>query len=271
MKPQVLISLHDVTPYHLQRIRNAEALFERFQVSQVAYLLVPQFHGAHTAHRHADFVSFCRQPRPFAVDWLLHGYYHLERQGAADLSLESPLAESLEGDGHAPVTPVGAESKSAWSESFQRRFMTGGEGEFLALEQAEARRRIEAGKAIFQQCLGFAPEGFIAPAWLHAPGLFGWLRDWGFDYTEDHAAIHLLNKQNRLPSPVVTWTTRTWLRRKGSLWVCPALEVKARKAPLLRLALHPHDFDFPETVASISAVLARVLDRREAIGWKQAG
>lgn len=269
MKPQVMISLHDVAPNHLRRLRQAEALFERFEVERVAYLLVPQFHGAHTAHRDADFVGFCRARRSFAVDWLLHGYYHLERPGAPDLSQETSPS------GQSEVNPQGTSAetvpKAGWSEAFQRRFLTGGEGEFLALDEGEARRRIFAGKAVFEQCLGFAPEGFIAPAWLHAPGLFSWLRDWGFAYTEDHGHVHLLQDQKRLPSPVVTWATRTWLRRKGSLWVCPALEIQSRRAPLLRLALHPHDFDFPETVASISTVLGRVLRRRRAIGWREAG
>ena len=42
---KLLVSLHDVAPFHLERIRKAEALFARLGVPKVQYLFVPDFHG----------------------------------------------------------------------------------------------------------------------------------------------------------------------------------------------------------------------------------
>jgi uncharacterized protein len=244
MKPQVLISLHDITPFHLNRIKRAEALFARLGIAQVAYLLIPEYHGQHRSDADENFIAFCRQPHAFEVDWLLHGYYHLETPST------SP------------------NPKYSIKDALLRRYMTAGEGEFLALNRDQVEKRIHEGQAVFQACLGYPAKGFIAPAWLHSPDLFAWLKQLGFAYTENHQAVHLLETNRVSISPVVTWATRTWLRRKGSLVVCPRLERLHRNAPLLRVALHPFDFDFPETVASIEAVLNRVLARREVVSWK---
>jgi len=242
MTGRVLISLHDVTPFHLERVKRAEELFLQMGIGQVAYLLVPEFHHGHACDQSPAFHDFCRRTAPFAIDWMLHGFYHLEE--------DNPSRDST------------------WSEGLKRKWMTAGEGEFLAIAQKEASARIERGKAVFRRCLGEDPLAFIPPAWLHGEGLFGWLKAWGFLYTENHAAIHLLAQNRRFESPVVTWATRTWMRRKGSLWVCPALERMTRRSDLLRIALHPYDFDFPETRRNIEKVLKRALRRRQVIGWK---
>lgn len=70
-------SLHDVTPFHRERIERAEACFKRWGVKKATYLLIPNYHGRYLAAS-AEFVSWCRRERPFTVDWFLHGYYHLQ-------------------------------------------------------------------------------------------------------------------------------------------------------------------------------------------------
>ena len=62
---------------------------------------------------------------------------------------------------------------------------------------------------------------------------------------------------------MITWATRTPLRKYGSLVVCPLLARLFASAPRLRVATHPFDFDHPATVRSIRGVLARLLAARE--------
>jgi predicted deacetylase len=245
--PKVLVSLHDVAPFHLERIRKAEALFAKLGVPKVQYLFVPDFHGKSPVDASPGFVAWCRGPHPFEISWWLHGYYHLDRADEAALS-------ALSG-----------------ADRLKRRFLTAGEGEFLALEAGEQRRRLEAGLARFGECFpGERPRGFVAPAWLFRPErLFPPLRALGMPFTEDHRFVYRLADETgrevtqALRSPVVTWATRTLLYKYGSLAMCPLRAWWYRREPVLRIALHPHDFDHPETVASIEGVLRRALKSRE--------
>lgn len=235
--PRVVVSLHDATPFHLERMRRAEAVFRDLGVSKIAYLFVPEYHGGYPAAGDAAFGAWCREARPFRVDWQLHGYHHLEapapgpRGGAADF--------------------------------LKRRLLTAGEGEFLALGPEEQRRKLEAGRAAFRACLDADPIGFVAPAWLFNPALPGLLREMGFRHTEDQRRMYRVDTGARLDSPVITWATRTLLRKYGSLVVCPLLLRAWSRVPVLRVAMHPFDFDHPETVASIRSVLGKALRERE--------
>jgi uncharacterized protein len=239
---KLLVSLHDATPFHLERMRKAEAVFRELGLAKITYLFVPEYHGGYLAAGDAAFTAFCRQARPFAVDWHLHGLQHLETDETAGAIAAGGLAAAL-----------------------KRKFMTAGEGEFLALDAAAQRRKLAAGKAAFHACLGVDPLGFVAPAWLFNAALPGLLREMGFRYTEDHRRLYRVDSGADMASPVITWATRTWLRKYGSLLVCPALARLWSRTPVLRVAMHPFDFDHPETVTNIKSVLRHVLAGREQV------
>jgi predicted deacetylase len=235
---EVLLSLHDVTPAHRERIERAEALFRELGVRKATYLLVPAFHGAEPCDHDESWIAWCRAPRPFQVDWLLHGYSHRETL--------SPDAGS--GD---------------LSERLKRRYMTAGEGEFLALSAEAAGERIARGAEVFRRTLGTEPRGFVAPAWLFNPALGPALARQGIRFHEDHGGILPTDGSPPIPAPVVTWATRTPLRKWTSILGTPALLALWRRRPLVRLAVHPHDFDHDATVASIRRVWRAALAGRE--------
>jgi predicted deacetylase len=236
---KLVVSLHDATPFHLERMRNAEAVFRRLGISKITYLLVPEYHGGYPSAGNAEFAAFCRGSRPFAIDWHLHGYHHLESS--------SEIAAGSGGDG------------------WKRKLMTAGEGEFLALDAGTQRKKLEAGRRVFRDCLGSDPEGFVAPAWLFNASLRPLLKELGFRYTEDHRRMYRVDTGASLESPVITWATRTFLRKYGSLVVCPALARLWSVAPVLRIAMHPFDFDHPVTVWNIESVLRRAMAGREQV------
>lgn len=229
--PELLASLHDVAPVHLERLRRAEAVLHELGVTRATCLLVPDFHGRGPADRDEAFVAWCRGPHPFSVRWALHGYTHRDDLGGAR-------------------TPV---------ERWKARHLTGGEGEFLSRNAAELAGRLERGRAVFRGVLGAEPAGFVAPAWLHTGALPPLLRRAGFTWMEDRGAVLGLASGRRVPAPVITWATRTPLRRATSAWGTPLLLRLHRARPLLRLAVHPFDFDHPRTVASIRRVWRRAL------------
>lgn len=241
----LLISLHDVTPFHLGRIRLAEDLFRDLELAKVAYLYVPEYHGGYPSAADPAFAEWCRRDRPFRVQWHLHGWHHLE----------TPGPRAVEAGAAAPPPVRGA--------ALKRKFLTAGEGEFLALPAAEQKRRLEAGLASFRACLGSDPEAFVAPAWLFNDRLPGLLSESGIRHTEDHRRLYRTDTGESLPSPVITWATRTLARRYGSLIVCPLLARLFGGAPYLRVAMHPFDFDHPATVRSIRAVLEFLKPGRE--------
>ncbi len=237
---KLIVSLHDATPFHLDRIRKAEALFLELGLAKITYLYVPEYHGGYPGAGDAGFSAFCRKPRPFAVDWHLHGFHHLET----------------------PTDMAGGGSGSAF-DGWKRKFMTAGEGEFLALDAVAQRRKLSAGRDSFRACLGTDPIGFVAPAWLFNAELPPVLKEMGFRFTEDHRRLYRLDTGASLASPVITWATRTRARKYGSLIICPALARLWSHAPVLRVAMHPFDFDHPVTVANIKSVLRRVMAGRE--------
>lgn len=235
----VMVALHDVTPFHLPRLRRAEALFSELGVERATYLLIPDYHRIAPAIDDHEFLSWCRAPRRHAVEWLLHGYFHLQ-----DLVDDSRIG------------PV---------DRMRMKLFTGGEGEFLPLSPVDQRGRIVRGMEMFEFCLGRRPSGFIAPAFLYRPDLLPLLADCGLNYTEDHRQIVQLDPPRRQRSPVLTWATRTFARKYGSIVAAPVLLKRWANERILRVAVHPYDFDHSETIASIRSVLTRVLDERRQI------
>ena len=235
-----LLSLHDVTPRHFEQLQRAEILFREMGVTHVTHLLVPRYHGHWNVEGDLAFQEWCHQPRPFTVDWCLHGFYHQEGRKAGGFSL---------------------------SNSLKRRFLTAGEAEFLALPAPDAQRLVVRGERAFCSCLGFAPEGFVAPAWLFTNSLIPVLREQGFLWSEDRRGIHDLRTSRVIPAPVITWSARSWLRRIGSVHVARALARQWRDTPILRVAVHPLDFDHPELVSSLRDVISDGLRTRCAYGY----
>ncbi len=239
------ISLHDVAPVHLKRIARAEELLQKWGADQITYLMVPQFHGEIDSATDENFLQFCRAPRPFKVEWSLHGWQHLEGR----VKEPGPLRER-----------------------FARRWMTGGEGEFLALNKREATPLLKKGVESFRTIFSVSPSHFVPPAWLWHPELPSALAEMQFRSFETHRGIATLSSEGEkswIEAPVISWATRTFTRRNGALMVTPLQACLWRKRPLLRLALHPHDFDWPQTIRSIERLLQKELMHRKTVTISQ--
>ena len=228
---RVLVTLHDVTPRHETAIDRMLALLARLAVPPVPLLVVPDFHGQWPLDRHPGFADRLRAWREAGHELVLHGYWHRE--------LPSDSVRGGFGDG------------------LRRGLLTGGEGEFLALDSSATGARLDEGLAMWERAgLGAPPAGFIPPAWLHNDALDAQLWNRGFQWTEDHAGLRYRDGAV-LPNPVISWASRDRIRRLGSRVVCPTLEFTWRAKPVVRIALHPHDLDWPALEASLVSVLRR--------------
>jgi predicted deacetylase len=236
---QLLVSLHDVTPFHLSRLLRVEAFFQEIGVRKATYLFVPNYHGSYDSAADSDFVAWCRSHRHFAVQWQLHGDRHLE------------------------ALPHARDHVRPWTARCKRRLLTAGEGEFLALDANAQRSKLISGRAAFRHCLHDEPRGFVAPAWLFNEHLPPLLKELGFQRTEDHRRIYSLDKDRSLWSPVITWATRTTVLKYGSIAVASMLSRLWSVAAVLRVAIHPFDFDHTQTVASIRKVLEHAMRVRQ--------
>jgi predicted deacetylase len=241
---KLLLSVHDVTPFHLARLVRAEQFLTSLGVTRATFLLVPDFHGRWAVHEHEGFLTWCRGTHPLEIEWVLHGHFHSEA-----------------------IEPAGGPRPRGVRPWFDATFMTDGEGEFQRLRGAALRARLQRGVQAFERCVATRPRGFVAPAWLFNEDLEPALKDLGFEFTEDHGSVYDVQAGRRRRCPVITWATRTRLREYGARVVCPVQARLWTALPAIRIALHPMDFDHPGTVVSIERVLRHARRRREITSY----
>lgn len=236
-RKRLIASIHDVHPGSLDAVERLAAQLERHLGGpRFAMLVVPEYWGRHAVRGNAPFAAKLRGWADRGVEMFVHGWFHQDRaqhRGAA---------------------------------AFMARHMTDSEGEFLGLDQAEAARRMAAGKAVVEDAIGRPAAGFIAPAWLYGAGAIAALAESGFALAEDHLRVwHPATGVAVARGPVVTWASRSAARTASSLLAAGL--ARALLAPLttVRVAVHPGDVTKPSIVASIDKTLA-ALSRKRVVG-----
>jgi predicted deacetylase len=219
------VALHDVEPATFSRcVEIRDWLFER-GVRRVTLLVIPA----------ADLHSFARRS-PELRDWVArwvdagdcvaqHGMRHLRTRRAG-------LARSA----------------LAWLQG-------GPAAEFVGLDDAATRKRVEAGHAILAEA-GFAPRGFVAPAYAYTPPLRRELEE-RFDWYADLGRVFVRGAPPRV-APAFCLGTSGVIRRPLSPLAARASALASRD--LMRIDIHPADFDHPGHVRALGAVIQRTRD-----------
>jgi uncharacterized protein len=221
-----LVSIHDVTPALERDVRALwDLCHERGLVP--ALFVVPNWHGQWPVEEYPRFAAWLRAKARDGAEIFLHGERHDER------GLRRGLGDTMRALG-----------------------VTDREGEFLALNEAQASARIHRGLRSLER-VGLAPIGFVAPAWLAREDTYRAAHRAGLRITEDVNSIHLHGRATRLPSPVVRWSARSDVRAHMSAAVAEARWLVQGRSWLTRLALHPGDVRHPATAASVTANLDR--------------
>ncbi|WP_157267749.1 DUF2334 domain-containing protein [Azohydromonas aeria] len=221
--------VHDVAPATWERcaalLEAATALAPSLPAT---LLVVPRWHGAPSTF---SFEAAMDAALARGHELALHGWSHLD-----------------------PLPARGALQR------LRRRFYTAGEGEFAALPQADAARRLALGRRWFAR-RGWPLHGFVPPAWLLGADSARALAAAGFDYSCTLDRFVGLRGQPPLRAWSLAFSTRAaWRRGLSRLWV-PMLARRLRNAPLLRFELHPDDVVHPGVRDCWLELLARALEQ----------
>lgn len=225
------VVLHDVAPPTWDACRRLLAQLATIGEFPVTLLVVPSFHGA---PRNPAFERWLQMRASAGDEVVLHGYTHRD---------ESP--------------------RRGWADRWLRSVYTRGEGEFFALSQAEAAKRIEAGLRWLKH-LRLEPTGFVAPAWLLGGPAWAALRRFDFSYTCTLRRIHLLPGEQALVCQSQVYSTSTrWRQHLSVLWN-GTLALWQRRQPNIRIELHPGDADAVPVRRSWQRLLKRQAQSRDA-------
>ena len=123
----------------------------------------------------------------------------------------------------------------------------GPEAEFARMDADATHSSIEAGRRMLTLA-GVEPRGFVAPAYAYTPALRRELAI-GFDWWA--TLLRLVGRERASVAPALSL-------RRSSIGVRAGALASSR---LLRLDLHPADFDRPRHVLALESVLARATRR----------
>ncbi|MEI6278704.1 MAG: polysaccharide deacetylase family protein [Verrucomicrobiae bacterium] len=237
----LVVSVHDVSPLTWRRTREILGDLEAVGIARVSLLVIPDHHRRGLISGDSEFAEWLRIECAKGREAVLHGYCHLRENRGND---------------------------GLWKRLVTRSY-TAGEGEFFDLEKPAALDLLHRGRAAFASC-GVSCTGFIAPAWLLGAAAEEAVREAGFEYTTRIATVSdfLAGRVHRARSQV--WSVRSPWRRACSLAWNAVLFRATSESPLVRIGIHPPDWDHARIRRQILEFAGKALAVREAMtyeGW----
>lgn len=214
MERSLVVSIHDVSTLTRKRVVGMLEDLKAVGVPLTSLLVIPDHHHKGRIDEDREFAEWLGEVTGQEHEAVLHGFYHLR-----------PMKED-EGLATKMIT----------------RSYTEGEGEFYDLSHEEASLLIVRGKQAFAAC-GITPTGFIAPAWLLGKEAERAVRNAGFDYTTRIGEVIDCKNDGSFHARSMVYSVRASWRRGVSLLWNEFLAQQLRSAPLLRIGLHPPDWD----------------------------
>lgn len=228
------VAIHDVEPRSFARTQEIRAWLTQRGIERVTLLVIP------ASDRHPIGAR-----APGLIDWLQH------RIANGDAIAQHGLVHR-------------ATFRAPWPRSVLAGFQGGRAAEFPGLDLEATRHRVEMGLRLLRDA-ELEPAGFVAPGYAYTRALravlsgpsYAWVADLGGVDTRCRGRIH---------ARALCLGTSTPLKRAAS----PAL-VRAGahgRGELMRLDVHPADFDLPRHVTAIERVLARA-EGRQAVTYDE--
>jgi predicted deacetylase len=113
------------------------------------------------------------------------------------------------------------------------------------------------------------PTGFIAPAWLLGNDAERAVRALDFQYTTRIATVRDFKSGDIHSARSLVWSVRAPWRRVCSLAWNKLLALSLRNAPLLRVGIHPPDWDHAAIRNQILSLTSTALAGRRAMTYQQ--
>lgn len=243
----LVVSIHDVSPRTQQVV---EAMLQDLKlqgVKRCSLLVIPNHHGLGWLEAFPEFVKWLHQKFQEGHEIVLHGLYHLRPQRQRESLLERWITKCY----------------------------TAGEGEFFDLSYEEAFQKLSQGRTELEK-IGVSKEacvGFIAPAWLLSKAAEKAVRDLGFWYTTRLGGVVKMSREAPVyySSQSMVYSTRTRWRRVVSLcWNELLFQVLTQKqASLLRMGLHPPDWEHAQVRCHALSSIRRALSNRMATTYRE--
>jgi predicted deacetylase len=236
----LVVSLHDVSP---QTRPDCEFILQELAhrgVSRCSLLVIPDHHHRGHMSDDSEFVEWLQEKAKAGHEIVIHGYFH-QRAARVDESTR---------------------------DKFTTRFYTAGEGEFYDMDRPTAAALVSKARDEFQQ-LGFAPSGFIAPAWLLSSEAQEALRELHIIYTTRLGSVLDLETGALHHSQSLVWSVRSGWRRRTSLIWNSLLFRRLVSSSLLRISIHPVDLHHAKVWQQIGELVTRALAGREPLTYHE--
>jgi len=222
MRRQLAVALHDVEPRTFARCKEIRSWLEERDVQRVTLLVIPA----------ADLHPIGSRA-PALASWLRG------RVAWGDTVAQHGLAHAASRPAH-------------WPRNLLASWQGAGAAEFPGLDAQDTARRVQTGRRLLAE-IGLDPRGFVAPGYAYTQALRRELRS-SFQWFAELRCVQF-GQRPRLRSPALCLGASTSLKRRLS----PAYVRFAANRDvneLMRLDVHPADFDLRGHVATIEAVLA---------------
>ena len=236
----LVLSIHDVSPSTRMRTQEILGDLRRIGIITTSLLVIPNHHHQGLISEDPGFASWIREKVAEGHEPVLHGFYHLREKQNSDGTWKKLITQSY----------------------------TAGEGEFFDLSRNGANKLLHAGQDAFSAC-GLTAKGFIAPAWLLGTEAEEAVIAAGFKYTTRIATVSDFTNDRVYGARSLVWSVRAHWRRICSLAWNRGLFLALRNAPLLRIGIHPPDWDYPAIRSQILGLAGAALARRQAITYQQ--
>ncbi|GAA3241406.1 polysaccharide deacetylase family protein [Actinocorallia longicatena] len=210
----LVVSVHDVAPATLPETAAWLGDLDALGVPATLLVIPSAFAGGPSLADDPGTAAAIRRARDRGHEASLHGFTH-----------------------------VGVPGGPPWRQRVNQ-IMARGAGEFCALGEDEARRRLEAGLAVLTAA-GLPVTGFTPPGWLASPGTRAALDGLGFTYWTSQAAVHDLGGGRALRMPALSHRPGGRGERTGARLMVQASRLFARTRRPFRIALHPADLGRP--------------------------
>lgn len=228
----IAVALHDVSPETFAECKRIRSWLYARGIERATLLAIPASGGTPFYSRSAGLASWLKEQAAAGDAVAQHGYEH--RQHTHARSFVHWLA----------------------------RRQGAGSAEFAGLNAQETATAVARGRQILEEA-GIDIRGFVAPAYFYTPnlrrqlaGAFEWWADLLALYTHSDAPL----KPRRRLAPAACLGTST---RPKRLLSPPLVNALSRlPSTLLRIDVHPADFNYRRHITTLESVLAAAHTRR---------
>ena len=282
---QLIVSFHDLHPGSRAQCERFLALMRELGVTRTTLLVVPRWHGAAPCDEDREFAAWLRERAAEGHEICLHAYLHEAAEVTGNAVQRAMGKHYTAGEGEFYQIDVG-EAERRLREGL--RIVRDGCGVPVWGFTAPAWLLSEGGRAALAK-LGFHYTTRWGKVELLQPGAAGGPDSEGPGGDRSYLPAGQAGRSGlrpdapgsdrrpagsypgptcSIPAPVLVWSVRAAWRRicsRGWVRLWGALQ---RRAPVLRVAVHPVDFTYPAIEASVRAAVARSLRGRTAARYR---